>query len=394
MTNQVIQFLSEFECDLKVLFDILREIKLSNHDSNFFNNNRQLNNDDSSFFHCIRTFPKDKKSIRKTYIINSYDDSNNYLSRSMSCKSYNFNSKYDYKFNDYNIYDNRKEKNIIRNKYNCLFNNDNKFKLNFDYDAFLTDYTLSKTNKKDLNNLKPFKPSDNINNYINENKENKDNKPDQDKKKLNENEIDKNNVQENNIFTFSEDRQHKNKEEDKELNEIKNKIIKNNNIKKNNERSPNKKNEDKRNLNNNNKEEMEEYEELEEQKKEIIKIIIPEIIQDMKKLDLLKAELGDDIGEKLISGNIAEDKLLRVVEILKNYQVDMQDLLRNKISMKNRKHFGNKKFNQPSDKILLKEALKDKRYNYREFPRGWNSTKDYFVNNGSTSYKNNPKIKF
>ena len=52
-----------------------------------------------------------------------------------------------------------------------------------------------------------------------------------------------------------------------------------------------------------------------------------------------------------------------------------------------------KKYNQPADKILLKEALDDKRYNYREYPRGWSSTKDFFVNNGSMFLKDYRKKK-
>ena len=52
-----------------------------------------------------------------------------------------------------------------------------------------------------------------------------------------------------------------------------------------------------------------------------------------------------------------------------------------------------KKYNQPSDKILLKETLDNKRYNYREYPRGWNSTKEFFINNGSTFLKDSRKKK-
>ena len=133
-------------------------------------------------------------------------------------------------------------------------------------------------------------------------------------------------------------------------------------------------------MDNNNNYENENDDDLEEQKKEIIKSIISEIFQDTNKLDLLKRELGDDIGEKLLSGNISEEKLYNVAEILNNYQLNNNK----NINSKKNKYFKIKKYNQPHDKILLKESLDNKRYNYREFPRGWNSTKDYFVNNGST----------
>ena len=134
-------------------------------------------------------------------------------------------------------------------------------------------------------------------------------------------------------------------------------------------------------MNNNKDEEVN----LEDKKKEKIKYIVSEIFQDPNTLDLLKRKLGDDIGEKLLSGNIKEEELLKVIEILKTNQ----DYINNKnLSIKKTKrYFPKKKFNQPSDKVLLKELLKEKRYNYREFPRGWSSTKDFFVNNGSTFLK-------
>ena len=33
--------------------------------------------------------------------------------------------------------------------------------------------------------------------------------------------------------------------------------------------------------------------------------------------------------------------------------------------------------------------IKSKQYNFREYPRGWDSTKEYFVNNGTTAVKGN-----
>ena len=121
-----------------------------------------------------------------------------------------------------------------------------------------------------------------------------------------------------------------------------------------------------------------EEEEFEKQKREIIKNIISEIFQDTNKLNLLKKALGEDIGEKLLSGNINERELYKVVQILKKHQED---------NLKKKKHFKKRKFNTPSDKLLLKEKLKNNRYNYREFPRGWSSTKDYFINNGTNLVK-------
>ena len=131
---------------------------------------------------------------------------------------------------------------------------------------------------------------------------------------------------------------------------------------------------------------METDDDLEMQKNEIIKSVISEIFQDKKKLDYLKNYLGDDIGQKLLKRNISAEELYKVAEILNNYQL-------NNNGTKNHKNFKKKKFNQPSDKILLKESLNNKRYNYREYPRGWNSTKDYFVNNGTIFIRDDKRKK-
>ena len=79
-----------------------------------------------------------------------------------------------------------------------------------------------------------------------------------------------------------------------------------------------------------------------------------------------------------MSGNINEKELYKVVEILKKIQEK---------DYKKKKLFQRKKYNQPSDKILLREKLNNKRYNYREYPRGWSSTEDYFINNGTPLIK-------
>jgi hypothetical protein len=175
----------------------------------------------------------------------------------------------------------------------------------------------------------------------------------------------------NNIFTFFEEKNKINNNQNDDINNPKNNKYFNNYG--NNNQQGNK------GLDNTNENNygQEEDDDIEEQKKEIIKKIVNEIFQDIKKLELLKKRLGEDIGEKLFSGNIDVETLYKVAEILKNNQ------LKKFGKKKNYQFFTKKKFNQPSDKLLLKEALDDKRYNYREFPKGWSSTKDYFVNNGT-----------
>jgi hypothetical protein len=202
------------------------------------------------------------------------------------------------------------------------------------------------------------------------------------KEEWNNNEINNyNNYKNKNIFTFSEE---KNKSSKEELNDN---IIDDNNIIDNKENNSDYYN--KNYATEDNKVNFQrtyvyqrrnpEEEELERQKRDIIRNIITEICQDAKKLNLLKKELGDDIGEKLLSGKINEKELYKVVEILKKNQENI---------MKRKKVIQKKKFNQPSDKILLREKLNNKRYNFREYPRGWSSTKDYFINNGTTYIRN------
>ena len=395
--SKVLGFLGELEFDLKSLYDIIKDIQLSQNEEQNNNNNSEPVNEEKKGIGKTYTITTEKKGtdnkINLSKINNYYINSpmnkelNKTMQRSSSCNEFLFNNA-----------ENNNTAKLIRNKYNYLNNlkareNKDNFssskalspKLNFDYDAYFTDYTLNKTNKKSLGNYFDFlnKNSNKIekspnNNYETNNKEDFNNKG--------INEINNyNNYKNKNIFTFSEQ---KNKNDKEELN---NDIINDNNIIDNKEN-----NIDYLNRNDaieDNKANFqrtyvyqrrnEEEEELERQKKDIIRNIISEIFQDAKKLNLLKKELGDDIGEKLLSGNINEKELFKVVEILKKYQEDI---------MKRKKVIQKRKFNQPSDKILLREKLSNKRYNYREYPRGWSSTKDYFINNG-TAYIRDKRFK-
>ena len=395
--SKVLGFLGELEFDLKSLYDIIKDIQLSQNEEQNNNNNSEPVNEEKKGIGKTYTITTEKKgtdnknnlSKINNYYINSpmNKELNKTMQRSSSCNEFLFNNA-----------ENNNTAKLIRNKYNYLNNlkareNKDNFssskalspKLNFDYDAYFTDYTLNKTNKKSLGNYFDFlnKNSNKIekspnNNYETNNKEDLNNKG--------INEINNYNDYKNkNIFTFSEQ---KNKNDKEELN---NDMINDNNIIDNKEN-----NIDYLNRNDaieDNKANFqrtyvyqrrnEEEEELERQKKEIIRNIISEIFQDAKKLNLLKKELGDDIGEKLLSGNINEKELFKVVEILKKYQEDI---------MKRKKVIQKRKFNQPSDKILLREKLSNKRYNYREYPRGWSSTKDYFINNG-TAYIRDKRYK-
>ena len=385
--SKVIGFLGELEYDLKSLYDIIKDIQFSQNDNQDNYYNEPIN--------------EEKKGIGKTYSITSEKSGNGNKNNFSKINSYYINSPINKDLNRTmqrssscneflnNNEENKNNVNLVRNRYNYLHNlkeRENKSsskvlspKLNFDYDAYFTDYSLNKTSKNSFGSYINFLDKNNNNNSNNniEKSPNINYEMDNNKDDLNNNEINNyNNYKNKNIFTFSEQ---KNKSGKEELN---NNMIDDNNIY--NEESKNDY------YNNNyatedNKVNFQrtyvyqrrnpEEEELERQKRDIIRNIISEIFQDAKKLNLLKKELGDDIGEKLLSGRINEKELFKVVEILKKNQENI---------MKRKKVIQKKKFNQPSDKILLREKLNNKRYNYREYPRGWSSTKDYFINNGTT----------
>ena len=265
--------------------------------------------------------------------------------------------------NNLNIYDNYNKNKDFNNNNNNMGNIGN---INNQNKIGMDNYDFNKNNKYNYIDNKDKNLPNNILNNIDNNNNNQ----------LNPNDLNTENniniigqkipINQNQQYNYNIQRNHK---FDKNNTENENENRENNDINDNNDNNDN--NDD----------------DLEKEKKEIIKSIIAEIFQDTNKLDLLKKELGDDIGEKLLSGDISEEKLYNIAEILKNYQLKNSQ-------MKNKHYFTTKKYNQPYDKILLKESLDDKRYNYREFPRGWASTKDYFINNGSTFIKNNKRKKY
>ena len=516
---KTIQFLGEVEYDLNSLYDILRDLKISYNDmpnnlihSSFKNKIKKENEKNDKEFNDYSKIINKLKAPSKTYYItsnkfennserNNNDNNSNFIDnsnnnndnnkdyfinscprpekyRNMSLNSYEGNwnlnlsplsnklnsiinkkdNKKDEEFrnyiNDKNPKDKIKEKNIVEN--DLPFKR--QFKLNFDYDTYLTDYSLNKTNRNEPNsnernsdynvpgqnlNLSDLK---NENNYDNKNNNNKNSNYNYDNKNYNydnkNNNFDNKNynydnnksynydnnnnnyntsnsnsnpnfvdnkkysikkpLDTENMFTFGLPKNNQNNQNNQnsnndyvitfnpnryQTNNNNNLYVKNQEYNDSNQSmSPrnkysynnfinNKYNNENINNNNNN---------LEEEKKEILNKIIPEVFQDKRKLYLLKSELGDDVEEKLLNGNISEEDLLKVAQILKN----------NQDNNKGKKFFPKKKFNQPNDKLLLKELLKDKRYSYREFPRGWTSTKDYFVNNGTASLNNRKEKKY
>ena len=97
---------------------------------------------------------------------------------------------------------------------------------------------------------------------------------------------------------------------------------------------------------------------------------------------------GNDIEEKLLNNEI-DDKNLNEMENVLSKIIKMaiwgeeEKNLRKKSEEKNQKKRIKFKYNPIQEKVKLKQALINKQAQYREYPRGWYSTKEYFINNGT-----------
>jgi len=464
------QYLGEFEYDLKILYDILKEIKLSNDNNNSIQNslNKEQNEDQSQIikdsknefenlkilneikekqyfkdmdnFEIIKT--KDNKGNKtKTYnlTINICDSrksnsfpkkySNKKISRSNSCKSFlgiNNSKKYNFPIDGHlNIPNSCKNKNMkFRNYLNNninkgIFDYNNKqslrkksLDLNYEYYPNLTDFSKSKKVTKIKKNLYD-KDKNNIynngqnkrNNYnlenINEEYKNNNLMNDYnniDKSDYNdimyENDINdfkvrassfdnnrhldyKFNIENNNNINYNK--------RNNEIYNNENKLSFDGNIDYNDYINQNyNKNRIRPNLIQNiNNEIIKSEDELDEKKrKEIIKNIITLVLQDNNRLSLLQKYFGDDICENLLKGNLNQDNLYKIVEILKNYHSYPKKNIKNdknlfRGSRKNYKNWVQRRFNQQSD-ILLKDSLSNKGFSYRDYPLGFLSMREEY----------------
>ena len=134
-------------------------------------------------------------------------------------------------------------------------------------------------------------------------------------------------------------------------------------------------------IQNNNNEIIKNEDELDENKrKKIIKNIITLVLQDNNRLNILQKYFGDDICENLLKGNLNQDCLYKIVEILKNYQSNPKKNTKNdknllRGSRKNYKSWVQRRFNQQRD-ILLKDSLNNKGFSYRDYPLGFLSMRE------------------
>ena len=139
---------------------------------------------------------------------------------------------------------------------------------------------------------------------------------------------------------------------------------------------------------------------------ERVKRIIDKVLKNEKTINKLKEKLGDDFETKIRNGDIDENYLLKVEEGLK--EIEDEDKKKTNIKkpiVKNwfrpdfknvyipkiQKKFQNNEQNDLYNKMALKKKITDHQYHYKEYPKSWTSSKDYFTNNKSfdKNYKKN-----
>ena len=130
--------------------------------------------------------------------------------------------------------------------------------------------------------------------------------------------------------------------------------------------------------------------------------LVMEAFKDEDTVNKLKQKLGDDFESKLTNANIDEDYLDKIEQALieinqetldsnannnNNNIVNSDKVSKRLLIAQNAKTKKQQFKSPPKDQMYYKAQLKkditDKQYHYREYPRGWTSSKDYFVNNNT-----------
>ena len=111
-------------------------------------------------------------------------------------------------------------------------------------------------------------------------------------------------------------------------------------------------------------------------------------------INRFKELYGDDVKEKILNGEIKDEKIDEMDNILDKIKKmciwgDNNSKNKNKRWISNSLNKTKKKNNinqiPLDDKIeSYRNIFNNRQTNYREFPRGWFSTKEYFINNGTT----------
>ena len=109
-------------------------------------------------------------------------------------------------------------------------------------------------------------------------------------------------------------------------------------------------------------------------------------------IDRFKSIYGNDVEQKLMNNEVNNKDLNEMDNILnKIIKMSIWGKGEKNSKEKNKKRM-RFKYNPIQEKIKLKQALNNKQAIYKEYPRGWNSTKEYFINNGTAINNDNAFI--
>ena len=110
------------------------------------------------------------------------------------------------------------------------------------------------------------------------------------------------------------------------------------------------------------------------------KIFLDKLSKQSKEIiNRFKSIYGIDIQQRLLNNEINGENLNEMENIL-NKIISMSIWGKSESKNKKRIKF---KYNPIQEKVKLKQAITNKQAQYREYPRGWYSTKEYFINNGT-----------
>ena len=369
-----------------------RKYNLSKNDFNFRKNNNNNKNIEKRYKYFIDDQIINENNDNRFLLQNNrhYTYSTDYLHDKDKRKN-----NYNYNVINSNINKNRlslknlnnlyEHYNTLLNTYNTTNNNDNKNERiesqnysNRENKNNLYSFDGFRNNQNPKNNIIPRLELDkigikNTNYNINNNKDDYNNDNNYYRSKYNDNILDNNNIYKNilNTNVSEKSKNENNKNDEQSLNnliELKNNLYEKENINncnytnnRNNNIYEKEKNKILSNINNNNDDDILE----DEKKKEMIKDIISLVLQDSNKLNELKKFFGDNIGDKLIEGDISKKYLFRIVDILNNYQGNLKNNNKNDKNL-----FRGSKNNYKSMPYKRFDSLNNKGYSYKDYPLG------------------------
>ena len=380
--NKINQFINNFEIDIDNILSILDNLKL-----NLKKSGKSLNNVDNNLkfcnnitttrcchccgcFHCCNCYQNyccDNTNYKT--ISSNYNNSNEFKNFENSENNENINNIND----EFKLYQN------LNNPYNAYNYNTNP-NLNFDYYSLINNQNNKNSRKNNSKGkiiyssaISPNKSYNTINNTPNKNYKTIYNSPK------------KNSNLKNKKKAYIENRNLPNNEEEKNLNAIISSrrfhISKSFNNKRIKKILPKNKNNKKRKS------------PIKNKRKNISKkaeIFINKLNkQNDEILSRFKGVYGDDIEQKILNNEVRDENINEMNNILDKIikmsiwgeNNNNKRKMMNNSSNKKRKNYMNYNFSDESMPTL--RDINNRKINFREFPRGWNSTKEYFINNGT-----------